>query len=240
MQKAPIWVAIDTVNMERACQLAIQCAPYVAGIKLGLEFFLTHGRSGVSDVVDACDLPLFLDLKIHDIPNTVGKAMEGLSGLPIHMMTIHASGGALMIKRAVAASHMLAQHNGGNRPIVIAVTVLTSLDKADMAGIGVMDSPEQHAVRLAKLVQSAGGDGVVCSPHEITAIRAACGQELKLIVPGIRPQGAQMNDQKRAMTPDEAFLLGATHLVIGRPITEAENVGKAAREISDSLRRSAR
>ncbi len=235
MNKAPIWVALDTDDITRARQVAVQCKPYVAGIKLGLEFFLAYGQSGVLQVIKACELPLFLDLKLHDIPNTVGKAMEGLAGLPIHMMTIHAAGGALMIERAVKASHMLALHNGGKRPRVIAVSVLTSLDAADMHTIGVADSPELQAVRLAKLAQAAGADGVVCSPHEIALIRAACGNEFQLIVPGIRPTGAQMNDQKRAMTPKEALALGATYLVIGRPITGAADVEKAAREISDSL-----
>lgn len=235
MHKAPIWVAIDTVDIDRACAVAQGCAPYVAGIKLGLEFFLAHGQSGVLQVIKACALPLFLDLKLHDIPNTVGKAMQGLLGLPIYMMTIHASGGAAMIERAVNASHALAPHNGGARPMVIAVSVLTSLGAEDMPAIGVMDSPEIQAVRLAKLARDAGADGVVCSPHEITAIRAACGNEFQLIVPGIRPYGAPTDDQKRAMTPKEALALGATYLVIGRPITGADDVGKAAREISDSL-----
>lgn len=237
MQKAPIWVAIDTVDLAHARTIASDCAPYVAGIKLGLEFFLAHGVSGVKSVVDACALPLFLDLKLHDIPNTVGKAMEGLLGLPIFMMTIHAAGGKAMIERAAKASQVLAQHNGGVRPMVIAVTVLTSLDTADIHAIGVMDSPETQAVRLAKLAQAAGADGVVCSPHEIAAIRTACGKEFQLIVPGIRPAGAQMHDQKRAMTHKEALALGATHLVIGRPITGADDVAKAAREISDSMNR---
>lgn len=235
MKKSPIWVAVDATDIKRALAIAQACAPYVLGIKLGLEFYLFHGRKGVEKLAAESGLPVFLDLKLHDIPNTVGKAIAGLTGVPATLLTIHAAGGKAMIAAARAASEHMAEGNHGLRPKIIAVTVLTSLDTEDIQMMGVMDPPQMQAVRLAKLAQDAGADGVVCSSHEITAIRAACGKDFYLVVPGIRQAGDEVSDQKRTMTAREAIALGATQLVIGRPITEAPDMAMAAKGFSQDI-----
>lgn len=230
MHKAPVYVAMDMNELAQVEVLAEQFAPHVAGVKLGLEFFNAHGREGVARI-GALGVPIFLDLKLHDIPNTVEKAIRSLAGLPVTLLTIHASGGAEMIRRAVLG----AREALGAKAQVIAVTVLTSLDAADVEAIGFANAPEAQAVQLARLAQDAGAAGVVCSPHEIAAIRAACGPDFVLVVPGIRPAGSAMGDQKRSMTPRDAHAAGATYLVIGRPITDAADPAEAARAIAASL-----
>lgn len=230
MTKAPVFVAMDMTDCDRAVQLATQFAPYVEGVKLGLEFFNRHGREGVARVA-ALGVPVFLDLKLHDIPNTVEKAVRSLAGLPVVLLTIHASGGTEMIRRAVLA----ARESLGEQAKVVAVTLLTSLDAADVQAIGFAAAPGEQVVRLARLAQEAGAHGVVCSPHEIAAIRAACGEEFMLVVPGIRPEGSDAGDQKRSMTPKQAKALGASYLVIGRPVTDAADPLEAAKAIAQSL-----
>jgi orotidine-5'-phosphate decarboxylase len=230
----PIWLALDTTEPDAAMELALSVAPHVRGVKLGLEFYTALGRAGVEQVA-ALGLPVFLDLKLHDIPNTVEKAVAAMVGLPVFMLTVHASGGLAMISRAVAASQHIAEVTGTARPLVIAVTLLTSLDEGDTEAIGYREGIETQAVRLARLAQDAGADGAVCSPREIAAIRRACGPEFVLVVPGIRPDGATTGDQKRTLSPKEALEAGAHHLVIGRPITAASNPVQAARAIAADL-----
>ena len=229
MKKNPIFCAIDTTDMERAKRLIGEVAPYVGGIKLGLEFFTHHGAEGIRRVMPE-NLPLFLDLKFHDIPNTVAGAVRATKGLNVFMMTIHTAGGYAMMQAAKQAASQLP----GN-PKLLGVTVLTSMEEADMEKIGVQLSIANQVEKLASLAQSAGIDGAVCSPHEIAALRQTLGKEFLLVVPGIRPAGADAGDQKRIMTPKEAMDLGANYLVIGRPITGAENPAKAAEAIYQSL-----
>ncbi len=224
-----IFCALDTADLERAVTLARALDGAVGGLKIGKELFTAHGPAGVRKVA-AAGLPLFLDLKFHDIPNTVGGAMAAACALRPFMVTVHAAGGAAMLRAAAKAAAA-----GASRPLVIAVTVLTSLDAADLAALGVTDTPEAQALRLARLARQAGLDGVVCSPREIAALRAALGPDFKLVVPGIRPAGAERGDQKRTMTPPEAVALGADYLVIGRPITEAADPAAAARQIAGAI-----
>lgn len=230
MHTAPIYVAMDMTDLAEVERLAKAFAPHVAGVKLGLEFFNAHGRDGVARVA-GLGVPIFLDLKLHDIPNTVEKAVRALAGLPVRLLTIHASGGEAMIARAVQA----AREALGAEAQVVAVTLLTSLDEADVKAIGFGEDAQAQVVRLAKLAQRAGAAGVVCSPLEIEAIRAACGPEFVLVVPGIRPEGADAGDQKRSTTPREALAAGASWLVIGRPITQAAEPAAAAEAIARSL-----
>lgn len=230
MHTAPIYVAMDMTDLADVERLASQFAPHVAGVKLGLEFFNAHGREGVLRVA-ALGVPIFLDLKLHDIPNTVDKAVRALAGLPVRLLTIHASGGEAMIVRAVQA----AREALGEAAQVVAVTLLTSLDEADVKAIGFGDDAQAQVVRLAMLAQQAGAAGVVCSPLEIEAIRAACGPNFVLVVPGIRPEGAEAGDQKRSTTPREALTAGASWLVVGRPITQAAEPAAAAAAIARSL-----
>lgn len=229
MVKAPMYIAMDMTELARVQALADALAPHVAGVKLGLEFFNRHGRAGI-EVVARAGVPVFLDLKLHDIPNTVAGAVRALAGLNVTLLTIHASGGSEMIRRAVEAAREALP-----RAQVIAVTLLTSLDGGDVQALGFAEGPEAQAVRLARLAKEAGAHGAVCSPLEIAAIRAACGEDFTLVVPGIRPAGAEQGDQKRSMTPEAAMAAGATYLVIGRPVTEAADPVEAARNIAQSL-----
>lgn len=230
---SPVYVALDTTDLDRAVELALLLAPHTAGVKLGLEFYTARGRTGLQRVIET-GAPLFLDLKLHDIPNTVEKAIRALAGLPVSILTIHAAGGAEMVRRAVDAADYLADQ-GQARPLVVAVTVLTSLDAGDVRAIGFDRSPESQAVHLAQLAQGAGADGVVCSAYELQAIRRACGEEFVTVVPGIRPAGVALGDQKRAMTPRAAVEAGAHYLVIGRPITQATNPVEAAEAIAREI-----
>lgn len=233
MGNNPILVAIDTPDVARAKEIATAVQPHVGGIKLGLEFFVANGAEGVKQVA-AAGTPLFLDLKFHDIPNTVAKAIEATAGIACFMMTIHASGGAEMLRRAAAAADAVALKNGA-RPQIIGVTMLTSLDDEDAHAIGYIRSVEEQAKHLALEAKIHGLDGIVCSPHEVAAIRKLCGEDFTLVVPGIRPEGADAGDQKRTMTPREALEAGASYLVIGRPITQAPDMAAAAHAISQSL-----
>lgn len=230
----PIICALDTTDMWAAEAMTKAIKPHVGGIKLGLEYFTAHGADGVRLITDM-RVPVFLDLKFHDIPNTVAGAIRATAGINTFMMTVHTSGGRAMLQRAIDASDEVAQMTGQQRPMIIGVTVLTSMDQDDLSIIGVREKLDDHVLRLADLAQSAGLDGVVCSPYEITAIRKICGDDFKLIVPGIRPESADAGDQKRIMTPREAMERGADYLVIGRPITQSGNAAMAAEAIFDSL-----
>lgn len=230
----PILVAIDTPELDRAKQLAHSLAGNVGGIKLGLEFFNAHGPAGVAGVAgDRGDL--FLDLKYHDIPNTVAGAVRAAAKLRPMILNVHAGGGPAMMRAALEAAESESTRLGIARPRVIAVTVLTSMDDGDLDAVGQRGPAADQVVRLARLARDCGLDGVVCSPLEIAAIRAACGPDFTLVVPGIRPVGATVGDQKRFMTPREAIDAGADWLVIGRPITGAPDPAAAAREILRQL-----
>lgn len=230
----PILVAIDTPETGRARQLAETLHGEVGGIKLGLEFFNAQGPAGVAEVAGGRG-ELFLDLKYHDIPNTVAGAVRAAVRLRPMILNVHAGGGPAMMKAALQAAEEESQSLGFPRPQVIAVTVLTSMDDTDLAAVGQHGPAAEQVVRLAKLTQDCGLDGVVCSPREIVAIRDACGPDFTLVVPGIRPAGADAGDQKRTMTPREAVEAGADWLVIGRPITGAADPVAAARAIVRDL-----
>lgn len=224
----PIICAIDTTDVAKAKNLVQEVRGSVGAIKLGLEFFTANGVAGVNDV--AGDASLFLDLKFHDIPNTVAGAVRATKGINAFMMTVHTSGGKAMMQEAAEAAKSLP-----NKPLIIGVTILTSLNGFDLESIGMQNDVKYQAGKLAELAQDSGIDGVVCSPHEIEILRRQCGKDFKLVVPGIRPEGSAAGDQKRVMTPKEAIEKGADYLVIGRPITEAKNPAQAAKEILESL-----
>jgi orotidine-5'-phosphate decarboxylase len=230
----PIFCAVDTTDVTKASALASGLGGSVGGLKIGLEFFTANGPEGYR-VLAGQGLPIFLDLKFHDIPNTVARAVKSISALGPAITTIHTSGGPGMMKAAADAARQAEEETGKPRAKVVGVTVLTSMDGDDLASVGV-DAPVKDQVRrLAALAKSSGLDGVVCAPHEIETVRAECGEDFMLVVPGIRPAGAAVGDQKRVMTPKEARSLGADVLVIGRPITEAPDPAAAARAISTSL-----
>lgn len=226
----PIFCALDTTDIGRAVALARALKGSVGGAKLGMEFFNAHGPEGYRAVAET-GLPIFLDLKLHDIPNTVAGGIRAVLPLKPAIVNVHAAGGAAMMRAAADA----AREAGDTRPFIIAVTMLTSLDASDLADTGVTGSPSDHVRRLAALAASAGLDGVVCSAHEIEALRRDLGPDFKLVVPGIRPEKSDIGDQKRVMTPSQALALGADVLVIGRPITGAGDPRAAADEISRSL-----
>lgn len=226
-----IFVAIDTTDPERAASLAGSLQGLVGGIKLGKEFFTANGPQGARGVVAGAGLPLFLDLKFHDIPNTVAAAVRAALPLKPFMLDVHAAGGAAMMRGAAAA----AAEAGAGRPLVLGITVLTSLADEDLAAIGVAGKTTDQVVRLARLARDCGLDGVVCSAREIVALRRACGPDFKLVVPGIRPSWAAADDQRRIVTPKEALDLGADYLVIGRPITGADDPAAAARRIGEEI-----
>jgi len=198
-------------------------------VKVGLEFYGANGPEGVRAVV-ATGIPVFLDLKLHDIPNTVAGAMKALAPLGAAIVNVHASGGAAMMCAAADAARKTER-----RAKLIAVTVLTSLEDRDLPDVGLSGTALAQAVRLAILAKASGLDGVVCSPHEIAAVRAACGPGFLIVTPGVRPAGGDLGDQKRVMTPLEAVQAGADILVIGRPITAAPDPVEAARRIAAEL-----
>ena len=228
-----ILVALDTTEVGAAARLAGQLAGAVGGVKLGLEFVNANGPDGVRAVA-AAGQKLFLDLKFHDIPNTVAGAVRAVAPLAPAIVNVHAGGGAAMMQAAAAAAEAAAS-NGTERPLVVAVTVLTSLDEDDLASVGQRGPAGDQAVRLAELARQSGLDGVVCSPREAATVRAACGPDFKLVVPGIRPVWAASDDQKRITTPAEALDAGADYLVIGRAITAAPDPLEAAKLIAQEL-----
>lgn len=223
----PVFCALDTVDLDETGRLARALKGAVGGLKLGKEFFTAHGPQGVA-AVSAAGLPLFLDLKFHDIPNTVAGAVRAALALRPAILTVHAAGGRDMLRAAVEA----AAGAGAARPLVVAVTVLTSLDDGDLAALGIAEGTRDQTRRLAALARESGVDGVVCSPLEIADLRALAGPDFKLVVPGIRPAGTASDDQKRVMTPEQAVAAGADYLVIGRPITGADDPAAAARAIA--------
>lgn len=220
-----IYVAIDTPDLMRAQQLAARVHNHVGGIKLGLEFFCANGHHGVHEMAKI-GLPIFLDLKLHDIPNTVAKAVQALHVLEPAIITVHSAGGRAMLEDAKAAA--------SKNTKVIAVTVLTSLDTSDLNEIGVERDAAAQVRRLADLAQDAGLDGIVCSGEEVATIRTHWPDGF-FVVPGVRPIGGRKADQKRAVTPRAAIDSGASIIVIGRPISQAQDPDLAAREIEATL-----
>jgi len=223
--RSPIFVAIDTPDMDRARAIAAAVKRHAGGLKLGLEFFCHNGRQGVLELAEL-GLPIFLDLKLHDIPNTVAKAVQALSPITPAVLTVHAAGGRAMLEDAKAAAP------AGTK--VVAVTVLTSLDGDDLASIGVASNSHNQVERLAALARDAGLDGIVCSGNEVKAARRQWKDGF-FVVPGIRPTDAAVGDQKRVMTPRAAIDAGASILVIGRPVTGAEHPDEALRAIASTL-----
>jgi orotidine-5'-phosphate decarboxylase len=256
-------VALDTANATRARLWADAVSPHAGLLKLGLEFFLANGSAGVAGITGA---PVFLDLKLHDIPNTVAGGIRSLLPLRPRMLTIHAAGGAAMIQ----AAHQAAATAGAGRPMILAVTVLTSLDQHDLHVTGIAAPSGQalsrgqpvsggqalsgeralsggqplsgdravaeQVLRLGRLAIESGADGLVCSPLEVAMLRQALGPAVKLVVPGIRPDGSAAGDQARTLTPAQAVAAGADWIVVGRPITQAADPGAAAAAIAAAIR----
>ena len=230
---ARVFVALDTPELTRAARLAEALRGVVGGVKIGKELFTAHGPDGVRAV--AGGEPLFLDLKFHDIPNTVAGAVRAAVHLRPAMLSLQAAGGRAMMQAAAEAAREAAEDAEARRPLILAVTVLTSLDEADLEAVGQRGPLREQVKRLAALAQSSGADGVVCSPREIAPLRAMCGPDFALVVPGIRPAWAAAGDQKRVMAPAEALAAGADYLVVGRPITEQADPLQAARRIVEEL-----
>ena len=227
----PIMLAIDTSSLDEAKSLAVKLKDHIGGIKLGMEFFNSFGPSGIKAIKDF-DIPIFLDLKLHDIPATVYKTITTLLKLDPAIINVHASGGKEMMMAAAKAL----KDSGNKNTKIIAVTILTSLDDNDLYEIGFSGTSNELVLRLAKLAQESGLDGIVCSAKEISTIRENIGSDFMLVVPGIRTKEDNSDDQKRIMTPKEAILLGADLLVIGRPITKAKDEILASKEILDQLK----
>ncbi len=238
--EVPVFCAIDVADLDRAVMLARAVRTAGIGLKFGMEFVNAFGPAGVRRVADEADAPFFLDLKFHDIPNTVAGAVRAVSALRPFVLNVHAAGGVAMMRAAAEAAAGAAETSGAPRTLVIAVTVLTSLDDDDLAAVGLAGTAQEATVRLARLAQQAGLDGVVCSPLDIAAVREACGPDFRLMTPGVRPAGSALGDQKRVMSPGEATAAGADWLVVGRPITEAEDPGAAAAAIAGEIAAAAR
>lgn len=231
---AQLYCALDTVDLAQARLWAGQVAGHVDGVKLGLEFFLAHGPAGVR-AIQAVGLPIFLDLKLHDIPNTVAGAVRAVAGLGVAVLTVHASGGAAMLRAAAETAEATATAAGVPVPKLVGVTVLTSLAETDLQQTGQVGPLPEQVVRLAQLAVQNGLAGVVSSAKEAALLRAKLGGAPLLVVPGIRPTWAEAGDQKRIVTPGEAVRLGGSLLVVGRPITEARDPADAARRVRDDM-----
>ncbi len=229
-----IFVPLDTPDLDRGLALVRQLKGLIGGVKIGKEFFTALGPQGVVKVAEL-GMPLFLDLKFHDIPNTVAGAVRSGVHLRPLIVDVHTQGGRAMMAAAADAARDEAAKLKIARPLVLGVTVLTSLDASDLADIGVAAGTQDQVVRLARLAQASGLDGVVCSGEEIVPLRAALGAGFKLLVPGIRPAWSDAGDQKRILTPGEAVKRGADFLVIGRAITDAPDPRAAAQRIADEI-----
>ena len=225
-----IIVALDYEKESDALALVDQIDPNLCRLKVGKEMFTTLGMNFVKQLHQR-NFDVFLDLKYHDIPNTVARAVRSAADLGVWMVDLHASGGLRMMEEA----KRILEPYGKDAPLLIAVTVLTSMEDLDLLQIGINASPMEQVLRLAHLTQRAGLDGVVCSPQEVEILRNACGEEFKLVTPGIRPTGADFGDQRRVMTPTAAIRAGSDYLVIGRPITKADNPAEVLRSINASI-----
>jgi orotidine-5'-phosphate decarboxylase len=226
---SPIVVALDYPTPKQAVEMAQQLDPTKCRVKVGKELFTASGPA-ILEQLHKLNFDVFLDLKFHDIPNTCAGAVAAAAELGVWMVNVHASGGERMMN---AAAEAIANKN--NKPILIAVTVLTSMEQSDLAGIGLDISPQQQVERLAKLSKQSGMDGVVSSAQEIELIKDICGKDFLTITPGIRPAGSASGDQRRIMTPEEAVSVGGDYLVIGRPITQSTNPKEVCLDIINSL-----
>jgi orotidine-5'-phosphate decarboxylase len=240
LRKSGVLAAIDTADLEAAAAQAGRLGPSVAGIKLGLEFYMAHGAPGYRRIVDVIvpkggPAPIFLDLKFHDIPNTVAGAVRWGAPLEPLILNVLASGGKTMMRAARDAAAESADKLNLRRMKLIGVTVLTSLDDVDLRRVGQSVPARDQVLRLAELARESDLDGVVCSPHEIAPLRERLGSDFLLVTPGIRPEWAATGDQKRIMTPAEAARAGADYLVIGRPITADQDPGAAAGRIAAEI-----
>ncbi len=225
-----IIVALDYDNQADALAFVDRIDPSLCRLKVGKEMFTLFGPEFVR-ALHQRGFSVFLDLKFHDIPNTCSKAVRAAAELGVWMVNVHASGGEKMM----SASREILQPYGKDRPLLIGVTVLTSMEQADLSGIGIQVNPQEHVLRLANLAKSSGLDGVVCSAQESALLKSELGKEFKLVTPGIRPAGSAVGDQKRIMTPVEAVTAGSDYLVIGRPITQANNPVEVLNAINQSL-----
>lgn len=230
MTPAPIAVALDAPDLETAARWAAQVTPHVSTVKVGLELYLRYGPDVIDSIRGASGVQVFLDLKLHDIPNTVAGAARAVARLRPAILTVHASGGPAMIKAAVEAAP---------NTQIAAVTVLTSLSESDLSRIGLAGPADDAVRRLAALSVESGATALVCSPHEVAAVRAEVGKDITLITPGVRPAGTASQDQARVATPEQALADGADLLVIGRPITASADPGATAAALATTLRRSA-
>jgi orotidine-5'-phosphate decarboxylase len=235
MDRNPVIIALDCSDREQACALARSLAPDAGLFKIGLEMFVRFGPAIVADLA-AHGRGIMLDLKLHDIPNTVQRAASNLAALGAELLTVHASGGPAMLAAACEGVRTAASELGRPAPRVLAVTVLTSIDAAMLAhALGVARPVTDQVVSLARMARDAGCDGAVASPHEIAAVRSACGPEFLVVTPGVRPGWAASGDQRRVMTPRAALDAGADYLVIGRPVTAADDPCAALRAIRAEL-----
>ena len=230
MRDAKVVVALDFDNKDEALSFVDKIEPSECRLKVGKEMFTHFGPEFVKELVKR-DFDVFLDLKFHDIPNTVAKAVAAAADLGVWMVNVHASGGLKMMEKAKAA---LLPY-GDKAPLLIAVTVLTSMSEEDLVALGITKSPAEQVQHLALLSKKAGLDGVVCSAMEAESLKQLLGQDFKLVTPGIRPEGASADDQKRIMTPQQAIDVGVDYLVIGRPITKAKSPLTVLQEINKSI-----
>lgn len=229
-----IILALDVESVKEAEKYVELLRDYIGIFKVGKQLF-THGGPKIVEMIHYHGGKVFLDLKFHDIPHTVARAVEEACKLKVFMLTLHAMGGQRMMREAVNASITMAQKYSLNPPLILAVTILTSLQQEDLKDIGIVSSLEKTVLRLAKLSQRAGVQGVVASAQEAALIRATCGPDFAIVTPGIRPRGTASNDQKRTLTPKEALLAGADYLVIGRPLLDAPDPREAAKEVIQEL-----
>jgi len=229
MQNKPIVVALDFDNGKQALELVERLDPQRCRLKVGKELFTSEGPQLVESLQKK-NFDVFLDLKFHDIPNTTAKAVAAAANMGVWMVNVHASGGQRMMEAAAESLQGFKR-----KPVLIAVTVLTSMEQQDLAGIGLDVTPQQQVERLAKLTQNSGLDGVVCSAQEAQSLKQLCGPDFQLITPGIRPSFAQQGDQRRVMTPEQAMKAGVDYMVIGRPITQAKDPIEALTLIEQEL-----
>jgi len=232
--QSPIVVALDYPTMAQSIEMAKRLDPSQCRVKVGKELFTTAGPV-ILDELHKLGFDIFLDLKFHDIPNTVANAVSAAAKAGVWMVNVHATGGRRMMEASANALQSLASQTGKDKTLLIAVTVLTSMDQSDLVEIGIDSTPEQHVSRLAKLAQSSGMDGVVCSAQESKLLSTELGKDFVLVTPGIRPVGSAQGDQKRIMTPQDAMEAGSHYLVMGRPITQSQDPIAVLTSVNQSL-----